>query len=168
MKFSALREKKIKTAFDVMKAALSLWQNDPEVDKRLISRIFYDQGFKIASGYISHSAMTPGIKTTEDHCFSPCFLGYVVMDMPEIFLTDKNIFRNFSIFGATTITVTPDENNRLRDQSYKGSLKLTCSMKDKYVVEGIQLYEKGVGYVEGDFPLEVWPEVLEYEKQYLV
>lgn len=162
-----IREGKLKSLYKVMQALLFLWQNDPEIDKRSISRLFYDPAFKIPSGYRSQASMPEGVKTTPDHCFSPCFLGYMVMDMPEVFLNDYTEFREFSIFAATTIIVTPKENSILSNQSGNTVLDITCSIKDKYAEANIRLFKEEDGYINGDFPIPIRPDVLEYEKQYL-
>ena len=102
--------------------------------------------------------------------FTPQFIARYLLDIADKYLNDFVLFRELFIWSCTVITVTKLENNLLKGQTKNKDdvFSITCMMQDKYKNVGIEkLYKENVGYVEG-FPLEIWPGISEYEKQYLV
>lgn len=151
---------------------------------RAITRDFYlgvfDSGTPNPSGLISEDAyvhkMNNG-KVTMDHCFSPQFIGRMVMDNREIYLNDYDKFKDIFWHSCKTIIVTPQENIKLSrltshtDDGYK--VLVPTHMKYKHL--NIKLYQRPNGKTAwkysqpiGSNILEVIPELVEYEKNYLV
>ena len=168
MKLTKKQETTIETVFEVLNSCIHLWKKG--FDDRLITRIFYVAVINIHSGYSSPNAMSGEWETTEDHVFTPQFIARYLLDNANKYLNDFVLFRELFIWSSTVITVTKVENNLLKGQTKNKDdvFSITCLMNEKYKKVGIdKLYKESVGYVEG-FPLEIWPGILEYEKQYLV
>lgn len=151
---------------------------------RSITRDFYlgvwDSGNPNPTGLISEDAYVQkmnGGKTTDDHCFSPQFIGRMIMDNQEIYLKDYQKFEEIFWTSCKTIIVTPQENVKLsRLTSHKDDgYKVLVATHMKYNHLNIKLYKRQTGKNEWKYSqpiesniLEVIPELVEYEKQYLV
>ena len=80
-----------KATFNALKSNLELWDpNDPDV-VRIITRQYYEGVFSCQygdTGLISEEALNNPSERTDDHCFSPQFVGRFVMDNADVYLTD--------------------------------------------------------------------------------
>ena len=155
------------TAFLCMNATLKKWGAKDYY--RPISRIFYqmvfDTGVSNATGLISEKALNNKIKRLKvvfDHYLSPQFVGRMIMDNPDQFLTDYAVFRELFYLCCQVICVTQQENDEL---SF-----LTKNDGDTYVVKvptylkynhlGIKLYKRPDG-------VRFWKEATEIETNVL-
>lgn len=172
-----------KKAFRNLNANACDW-NTCDQWKREISRDFYlavfDSGNPNPSGYISENAYVNKMnkqKTVHDHCFSPQFIGRMVMDNADIYLSDYQKFKQVFWYACTTIVVTQKENellSYLTDNNNDG-LKIKVPTNKKYEHLGIKLYKRDEGRIHWKYSkptnksfIEVPQELLEYEKQYLI
>jgi hypothetical protein len=169
--------------FNNLKANAHKWGTSQEWD-RAISRDFYlgvfDSGNPNPSGYISEEAFVNKMsnkKTVYDHCYSPQFIGRMIMDNQEIYLTDYEKFKEVFWYACRTIIVTQKENESLSylTTNDKDGFKVHVPTNMKYNHLGINLYEREQGKVHWKYVLplptnvlDVPEELLEYEKRYLV
>jgi|TARA_B110000285_G_C15079234_1_gene592509 hypothetical protein len=167
------REKTWKTAFKVMFALLEDWKNnDPDLCRRLPTRIFYEAVGNAKTGYTSKAAADNLSESTDDHFAMPQWLGRFVMDNGDVYLTDFQKFKEICIFAAQTIRVTKAENKKLSLQTSTIAeidginTFIETSVKDKYDEAGIVLWSNKEGYLD-EFPLDIPEEILEYESQFL-
>ena len=80
------------------------------------------------------------------------------------------------LFTSENFLVLAVKNNNEIDNKFvekfdflsKGILKLKCRMEEKYDTAGIKLLNKETGVSVDKFPLKVWPEIREYETQFLM
>ena len=145
------------TAFNALRANAELWQ-DPAYF-RPITRIYYDLVF--CSGYnrtglISEAALNNTKERTDDHCLSPQFIARMIMDNPDLYLSDYTVFENLFNLARTTVCVTKSENKQLSLLTDNDGVdyKVYVPTNKKYGHLGIKLYEK-VGHQ--------WKDVVEYE-----
>ena len=164
-------------AFHAMRGVIPLWCNGDQFTKRSMTRLLYDQVFSAGepnkTGYISSDAMTAKRKrnkTTKDHCLSPQFVARMVYDHPDVWLSDYQKFKSLFLMCCLTIEVTPDENNKLRTltENRDGQFIVHVPTHKKYDHLGIILFHPDKGVVENVFDDLVPPELVEYEKQYLI
>ena len=170
MNLTKKQELTVLTIHETMRRIVDMWKNN--YDDRLRSRYFYIATINIKSGYSTPKAMSRDWETTEDHVFTPQFIGRFILDNPEAYLGEDSFetFKKLWIWASTVMTVTKEENTALRGQTTNsdGVYTLDCSMADKYENIGVtKFYKKNVGYVNG-FPFVILPELLEYEKQFIV
>jgi len=169
-------EKRLNTAFLIMGSMLEKWKNnDPSIDRRYITRCYYEAVGKKSTGWVSKKAMEPNAKTTHDHFATPQWIGRFIMDEGDIYLKDFEKFKEITEFASQTIKVTKKENTELAKQSSVISeidgknVFIETSLQDKYEEAKIfPLYHKksGIGFVF-DFPIDFPPGLLEYEKKFL-
>jgi hypothetical protein len=152
--------------------------------KRDITRDFYlavhDAGNPNPSGYISENAYVNKMnkkKTVIDHCYSPQFVGRMIMDNRDIYLTDYEKFKEVFWYSCKTIVVIQKENEALSDltDNGKNGYQVLVPTNMKYSHLGIKLYQRKEGRTRWKYVLplptnvlDVPEELLEYEKQYLV
>ena len=92
------REKTWKTAFKVMFALLEDWKNnDPDLCRRLPTRIFYEAVGNAKTGYTSKAAADNLSESTDDHFAMPQWLGRFVMDNGDVYLTDFQKFKKTNL-----------------------------------------------------------------------
>ena len=182
---SSLTKKKIKTIktkFDLMKASIDKWRSG-EQDDRFVSRLFYNGIGLTSTGWttIGYQMLKEAgdlkKKVTKDHFMMPQFLGMMVMDLSDIYLTGKNSFEKFlelSLLGSRVILTTKEENTRLAGQSPEflklgnGVDFLKYSVIDKYEAANIKLWnEVETNGIYDGFPLYIPQEVLEYEARFI-
>jgi len=180
-------------AYDQMNSSRSKWGQDNDYDDAIL-RAFYmivfSSGYDFTN-YISLEAhknvleYTPGLNT-DDHYFSPQFIGRLIMDT-EVFLDDFNNFQ--SLFGECrkVIRLTKKENTKLRQltENKRGDLSIDAPTHLKYSQCGIFLTDKIDGrkksiledmrHGEVHIPqyrfedvIYVPEELKAYEKQYIV
>jgi len=171
-----------KTSFNALKGNVGDW-GTPEF-YRPITRIFYinvfDCGLSNFTGLISENALNnklSGKKTVYDHCLSPQFIGRMIMDNHEKYLTNYSAFENLFWESCRTVMVTQDENFSLAGLTdNRGSeYKVYVPTDKKYNHLGINLYfrpQKNGRWSEA-VPLdtniiETPEDLLEYEKGFLI
>lgn len=166
-----------KVAFSALKANVADW-GDPDF-YRPISRIFYINVFDSGSvnhlGLISESAMNNLDEKTTDHCLSPQFIGRMIMDNPDKYLEDYDLFENLFWLACSTITVTKSENKQLSLLTNNDGIdyKVYVPTNLKYKHLDIQLYRKNGSRWKNsekcdDNMIPAPQDLLNYEKQFLV
>jgi hypothetical protein len=179
-------EKYSKIAYNGLGANLDEWQKNPNCKDTIrgVTRIYYDlvHALSIPSGYITVKALEtkrndPKWPVCKDHCYSPQFIGRMIMDNPEIYLGDYDIFRETFYTSCKTIEITSEENRNLSNltSNNKGNFKVYIPTDKKYKHLNIKLVERNTGrywynqdvnYVDNYI---ITPnELLEYEKKFLV
>lgn len=166
-----------KTTFNSLRANVDNW-GDPDFF-RPITRIYYIGVFDCAQvnhlGLISEAAKDNPKERTHDHCLSPQFIGRMIMDNPDKYLEDYDVFENLFWLSCSTITVTKDENKRLSMLTENNGIdyKVHVPTDLKYKHLGIKLYQKNgatwktaVEYDDNIIPAP--SDLLEYEKRFLV
>lgn len=133
-----------------------------------IAQDFKDQKKKDASG-------KPLI--TKDHFMLPQLYGQFLLD--NLYLVEKiDDFIEWALLGAQIIYTTKKENTELSQQSPKnsgfwglrnGETFLKCSIKDKYKVLGIRLWneKEGTYNIGGEFPIDIPKEYIEYTDKFV-
>ena len=167
-----------KTAYNAMYASLPNW-GDPDF-YRPITRLYYISVFDCAQvnhlGLISEEALNNPKERTHDHCLSPQFIGRMIMDNPDKYLSEYSVFEQMFWLSCSTITVTKSENKQLSMLTENNGFdyKVFVPTNLKYNHLGIQLYKKQTGKTWKSAVLEdhnlipAPPELLEYEKSFLV
>jgi len=159
-------------AYDSMKANIENWKN-PDL-KRPITRIYYDlifcSGHPNDSGLISADALLAKIKkekVTKDHCFSPQFIARLIMDHHDYFLSSRETFMKIYFDSCRTITVTPEENTKLRTltRNTKDGFRILVPTTHKYSHINIELLD---AKTKVNNILQVPTIITEYEKQYII
>lgn len=167
-----------RTTFNSLRANVENWV-DPDFF-RPITRMYY-MGIQSCGdglnhlGLISEQALNQPNERTKDHCFSPQFIGRMIMDNPDKYLSDYDVFENLFWLSCSTITVTKKENRQLSSLTKNdGSTYLVHVPTNlKYQHLGIKLYEKNgrkwIDAVECEDNIIPAPvDLLEYEKKFLV
>ena len=165
------------TTYNSLRANIDNW-GDPDFF-RPITRLYYigvfDCGTSNHTGLISYEALNNPSERTKDHCLSPQFIGRMIMDNPDKYLDDYDIFENLFWLSCSLITVTKDENRRLSMLTENDGVdyKVHVPTNLKYQHLGIKLYQKrgpswktAVEYVDNIIPAP--SDLLEYEKKFLV
>jgi hypothetical protein len=165
------------TAFNNMNGNLKNWGKADYY--RPITRTFYINVFDCAgvnhTGFISKNAIDYPKDRTLDHCLSPQFVGRMIMDNPEKFLSDYELFKNLFWLACSTVTVTKKENTSLsmltENNGYDYKVYVPTNLKYNHL--GIELYEKNGTRWKDSKPknsniLDVPEQLLEYETQFLV
>jgi len=167
-----------KTAYNAMCASVENWGN-PDF-YRPITRLYYISVFDCAQvnhlGLISENAKNNPVERTCDHCLSPQFIGRMIMDNPDKYLSDYSVFEQMFWMSCSTITVTKSENKQLSMLTENNGIdyKVFVPTNLKYKHLGIQLYKKETGKTWKSAVLQdhnlipAPPELLEYEKSFLV
>jgi hypothetical protein len=173
-------------AFNCLKANLDLWRSKPN-DKdvlRGITRPYYDlvHSLSIPSGFITISALEEKRKDSRwvlcrDHCYSPQFIGRMIMDEADTYLNNYEKFRELFYISCTTIDITPEENRALSllTSNQSGNYKIYVPTDKKYQHLNIELVNRNYGrdwYNKPTSPIDNYiqtpQELLEYEKRFLV
>ena len=163
-----------------LKATMHKW-GDPNWT-RFLTRIFYNSMFGAGTnptGFISESALQNKLnkeKTCQDHYLSPQFMGRMILDNQDKYLSDYETFEKVFWYSCRTIIVTQKENENLssltsnRDEKYQ--VLVPTNMKYNHL--NIFLYKRDQGKIHWKYAkqiesniLEVPEELLQYEKQYL-
>lgn len=174
-----------KTSFHSLNSVTHLW-GDPNYF-RPITRIYYDAVFSCGTpnhtGMISENAFNNkqvGGKTVHDHYLSPQFIGRMIMDCPDEYLSDYDRYKEIFWKSCGTIIVTAKENDDLSllTDNRGSDYKVTVPTDKKYKHLGINLYHrpesvgnkwKNVNLDKADENDLYFPDqLLEYEKNYLV
>jgi hypothetical protein len=172
--------------FTDLRAQIELWnkkRNNRHIC-RGITHGNYDRIHTLStpSGLVSKLAIEEKRKNskfifTKDHAYRPQFMMQMFMDNPEVFLTDFNIFLEYIVLASTTILITPEENNKLKNftKNKNGKILIKVPTDKIYQEAGIELFEtqSGRGWYNRDLkPADNYlptPDVyLEYEKKFLV
>ncbi len=172
-------------AFNGLKANLYMWKSRPD-DKdvlRGVVRPYYDlvHSLSIPTGYITTRAL--GEKRNDkywvickDHCYSPQFIGRMIMDNSEIYLEDYEKFKEIFYISCTTIDITPEENRKLSQltSNRNDGFKIYVPTDKKYQHLNIELVERNYGTAWYNKPanpvsnyIQTPQELLNYEKQFL-
>lgn len=171
-------------AFNDLRANLAKWGD--EDCSRPITRGFYIRVFDLAQvnhmGLISEQALNNPKQRTHDHYLSPQFIGRMIMDNPNPYLEDYELFENLFWLACSTITVTKAENKQLslltdnKQQNYK--VLVPTDLKYKHL--GINLYEAKNQIKRGhrwnlntvsEYVYDKLPapsDLLEYERRFLI
>ena len=166
-----------RTTFNSLRANIDNW-GDPDFF-RPITRLYYigvfDCGTSNHTGLISYEALHNPKERTKDHCLSPQFIGRMIMDNPDKYLEDYDIFENLFWLSCSLITVTKDENKRLSMLTENDGInyKVHVPTNLKYQHLGIKLYQKrGFSWKDaveyGNNIIHTPADLLEYEKKFLV
>ena len=169
-----------KATFKSLCAILEDWDTNDEDVVRITTRIYYEGVFSCGlgdTGLISKNALNDPSNRTDDHCFSPQFVGRYIMDNPHIYLTDYNKFDEIFVKSCTKIKVTKKENKQLsqftinkRGQPYQ----VLVPTDKKYERLGIELYKRPDGKTRWNTSqptqnkVNYLQELLEYEKNFIV
>ena len=172
-------------AFNALTANLDLWRSKPN-DKdvlRGVTRPYYDlvHALSIPSGFITLTALQekqkdPKWHLCKDHCYSPQFIGRMIMDRAEIYLSDYKEFKKLFYIACTTVDITSEENRQLSllTSNQKGDFKIYVPTDKKYQHLNIQLMKRNYGRNWYNTPadpvsnyIETPEELLNYEKQFL-
>lgn len=169
-----------KATFKALKSNLEDWDaNDPDV-VRIITRQYYEGVFSCNygdTGLISEDALNNSSERTDDHCFSPQFVGRFIMDNADVYLTDYDKFKEVFIASCTKIKVTKSENRKLQQltENKRGKqYKVFVPTDKKYDHLGIRLYkrpENKTRWSDAQLTNEkitFLPDLLEYEKKFIV
>jgi hypothetical protein len=102
----------------------------------------------IPTGLVSKSVIEEKKKDskfipTKDHCYRPQFMMQMFMDKPDIFLSDFNVFLDYIIIAATTILITPEENEKLKNftRNKKGQISIKVPTDRIYQEAEIELFD---------------------------
>lgn len=171
-----------KTAFNALSGNIENWG---KLDfYRPITRIYYisvfDCGLSNFTGLVSENALNNklnGKKVVYDHCLSPQFIGRMIMDNSDKYLSNYSIFESLFWDSCQTIMVTQEENIALSALTENNGIyyKVHIPTNKKYNHLGINLYfrpQKNGRWSE-TVPLdtniiETPIDLLEYEKTFLV
>ena len=147
-----------------------LWNTN--INKRDITRHFYEGCGAYSSGYMSYDAqMLKSKDRTKDHFISPQTYAYFILDNWSIF-SDYEKFKKEWWFCSQTIAVTSEENEKLKGFTINnadtgGVIKVTTSIINRYAEAGIKLYHDKVDVVD-KFPFEMSELFLKYERDKLL
>lgn len=151
---------------------------------RAITHGNYDRihSLSVPSGLISQSALESRRNdsefiSTKDHCYRPQLMLQMFMDRQDVFLSSFEVFLEYVIIASTTILITSEENDKLKNftKNNKGNLVITVPTDKIYEEANIKLFktEYGKEWWKKDLnPASnylITPEpYLEYEKKFLV
>jgi hypothetical protein len=174
-------------SFNCCKSNLDLWRSKPNNKNviRVITRKYYISvhDASIPSGLITLKALekkkeTPKWNQCRDHCYSPQFIGRMIMDNPETYLDSYEKFKEIFYISCTTIDITSEENRALSKltSNLKGKeFKIFVPTDKKYQHLNIQLVERKQGRGWYHKPtnsvsnyIKTPQELLDYEKQFLI
>ena len=180
-------------AFDVTNAVKHKW-GDPTKLQRPIGRLFYCDvsscGYNVnnpqlisenAMNNLLHGKTKKERKIVRDHYLSPQFIARFILDNQEIYLSDYSKFKKMFYISCGIVIVTQDENDRLaqltKSNEDSNKFKVLIPTNKKYDHVGIKLlhYKEKSGHwknrtytpVSND-TLYYPPEIIEYEKRFLV
>jgi hypothetical protein len=170
------------TTYNSLRANIHNW-GKPEF-ARPITRIYYigvfDCGVPNPTGLISENALkNKNIKqkVVHDHYLSPQFIGRMILDNPEVYLTDFDKFKSIFWQSCQTIVVTQQENDALAAlTSNDGNIyKVQVPTYLKYNHLKIKLNKRPENTIRWNTSvpiesniLEVPEELTQYEKRFLV
>ena len=121
-------------AFNNLKANVHEWfiHRRCKDSVRAITHSFYNtvHSLSVPSGLISIEAVEKkkidhSWALCKDHCYSPQFIGRMIMDNSDKYLNDYDLYRKLFIMSCTTIIITPEQNRSLsfltsnRDNDFK-------------------------------------------------
>jgi len=171
-----------RTSFNALRNNIDYW-GKPEF-YRPITRIYYINVFDCSlcnfTGLVSEKALAnklQGKKVVYDHCLSPQFIGRMIMDNPNKYLSEYSAFENIFWQSCKTVMVTQDENFALAGLTENNSqeYKVYVPTNKKYNHLGINLYFRPQkhGRWSETVPLDTNmidapKDLLEYEKEFLV
>ena len=177
-------EEYCETTYNSLKANVHNW-GKPEFFRPL-TRIYYmgvfDCGNPNHTRLISETAFSNkqvGRKTVHDHYLSPQFVGRMILDHPDQYLSDFGVFRDIFYKSCGTIIVTAEENIRLSHLTNNDGddYKVYVPTDQKYQHLGINLLSRptkvrswrGVMLDKASEDDLHFPEhLIKYEKDYLV
>jgi hypothetical protein len=175
-----------KIAFNHLKADVDEWfaYRNCKDTVRAVTHSFYNtvHSLSIPSGLISIEAvekkkLEPEWALCKDHCYSPQFIGRMIMDNSDKYLNDYDLYKKMFIMACTTIIITPEQNRSLSflTSNRDNDFKIYAHTDKKYQHLNIQLVKKmdGTRWYEKDAQpasnyIETPKELLEYETQFLV
>jgi hypothetical protein len=173
-------------AFNNLKANVHEWfaYRNCKDTVRAVTHSFYNtvHSLSIPSGLISVEAvekkkLEPEWALCKDHCYSPQFIGRMIMDNSDKYLSDYDLYEKLFIMACTTIIITPEQNRSLSflTSNRNSDFKIYAHTDKKYQHLNIQLVKKmnGTKWYEKDVQpasnyIETPKELLEYETQFLV
>ena len=134
-----------------LKATMHKW-GDPNWT-RFLTRIFYNSMFGAGTnptGFISESALQNKLnkqKTCQDHYLSPQFMGRMILDNQEKYLSDLETYTKIFNVACSTVEVTVEENSILRQYTSNkdNDYKVFVPTDQKYERAGIKLYKRPEG-----------------------
>ena len=160
---------------EAMQLWASKWKVYSEPEKTTCKRMYYQVCFDmpISTGLISCNAYekklhNKSFKPTKDHFTVPQFCAGIILNHPDVFLANDDVFLNMFTFNCGVIEVTKEENDLLK--KYTNKDYVLCSALDRYKKENIELYHKqgGLFSIEEAFEILDPPsEYFELEKEYI-
>ena len=175
-----------KIAFNGLKSNIDEWNSNKDCKDhvRAITHSFYNtvHSLSIPSGLISENAVKkkneePEWALTKDHCYSPQFVGRMIMDNADLYFSNYELYRQLFLTACTTIIITPEENRALSflTSNRNNEFVIKAHTDVKYKRENIKLLKKESGpkwYTKPmdsvDNYIQTPVELLEYETQFLV
>ena len=173
-------------AFNALKANVGEWfaNRNCKNTVRATTHSFYNtvHSLSIPSGLISVNAVKkknkePEWALTKDHCYSPQFVGRMIMDNSDLYFSNYELYRQLFLTACTTIIITPEENRALSflTSNRNNEFVIKAHTDVKYKKQNIQLLRRALGpkwYTKPmdsvDNYIETPVELLEYETQFLV
>jgi hypothetical protein len=167
-------EESANLAWEFTKKSADLWHKLNPWAKSECTRIYYIQVWdapKIHTGLTSLEATKLKTKKpTEDHWTIPQFTAWMMLENPDVFLVDKEVFIKIFKFNCGVIWVTSDENTALSKYTSKTDKTIKCSFDERYRKENIQLFLEGGGNIDIDSAMKLLnppAEYLEIQQKYI-
>ena len=173
-------------AFEAMKANITLWATGDPDTQRAVTKIYYDLVFSSGyqkTGLVSEGAVAlhkagKGKQNDDDHILSPQFVARMIMDEPQVWLTDLKKFTQLFGVCRQTILVTSTENHQLRQltKNDRNTYTVAVPTDKKYAFLNINLMFKvdrkmnsaiQVNQSHIDAILQFPQELLNYESQFV-
>ena len=180
-------------SYDCMRAVKHKW-HDPKKLKRPILRLFYCDvsscNYHVnnpslisenARNNLFYGKTKKEKKIVRDHYLSPQFIARFILDNQEIYLSDYSEFKKMFYISCGIVIVTQDENDRLaqltKSNEDSNKFKVLVPTNKKYDHIGIKLlhykeksgpWKKRTYTPVSNNTLYYPPEIIEYEKRFLV
>ena len=160
-------------AFPTMKLYNTLWSKLSPSNKSACTRAYYILVWdspRIHTGLSSLEA-TKQKKPTEDHFTIPQFTAWMMLENPDIFLTDEELFVKIFKFNCNIIWVTGDQNSALSKYTSKIDKTIKCTFDERYRKEKIQLFVEGGGDIDINSAMELLnptTKYLEIQQKYIL
>lgn len=171
-----------RASFNSLRGNVEDW-GKPE-SYRPITRLYYitvfDCGLVNFTGLVSEEALKNkinGKKVVYDHCLSPQFIGRMIMDNPDQYLSKYSVFEEIFWESCKTVMVTQEQNfalSALTENDGQDYLVHVPTDK-KYNHLGINLWfrpQRNGKWKDavclGENFIEAPEDLLEYEKKFLV
>ena len=155
--------------------------------KRPLTKVVYDNAFhctNLHTGFITRGSLEKRIAHNSEKPFQPCydhylspqFMARMIMDDPNTYLEDFEVFKDIFTLMTSVVEITNPENTKLRQLTSNkgGKYKVFASTDTKYEVAGIELLKRPEGETSWlkatttEDKLYFPEDLIEYEKRFLV